>query len=204
MVGVEAVCWSDYLCPWCYIGRSRSAAIEDLGVAVTHLPYELHPEIPPEGRRVRPNGRLANVFDRIEAECAELGLPFRRPARTPNTRRALETAEVVRIAHPAAFAALDTALFHAQFVEGVALDDPAVLDALVAEAGAPAHDVRSAVDEGQGRAAVDAAMDAAREAGVTSTPAWLIGDAFLIPGVQDLATVRRWVARLIARAPLAS
>ena len=48
---VEAVVWSDYLCPWCYVGRDRTAAIEDLGVQVTPLPYELHPEIPPEGRR---------------------------------------------------------------------------------------------------------------------------------------------------------
>ena len=64
---MEARCWSDYLCPWCYVGRASSATIEELGVEVVHLPYELHPEIPPEGRAVRPDGRLGPTFDRIEA-----------------------------------------------------------------------------------------------------------------------------------------
>ena len=42
--------WSDYLCPWCYLGRDRTALMVDLGVEVTPLAYELHPEIPPEQR----------------------------------------------------------------------------------------------------------------------------------------------------------
>ena len=24
---MEATCWSDYLCPWCYVGQDRSAQI---------------------------------------------------------------------------------------------------------------------------------------------------------------------------------
>ncbi|MCU1351008.1 MAG: hypothetical protein JWM05_217 [Acidimicrobiales bacterium] len=196
---MEATCWSDYLCPWCYVGRSRTAVMEDLGVTVTHLPYELHPEIPPEGRPVRPDGRLSAVLDHIGAECEVLGMAFRRPTRTPNTRRALETAELVRRHHPAAFPALHDALFRAHFADGLALDDPAVLDALVADAGAPADAVRQLVDEGDGGLALQQSMEAARAAGVTATPAWLVDESFLIPGVQDEATVRRWIGRMVAR-----
>ena len=196
---MEATCWTDYLCPWCYLGRHRSEVIEDLGVPVHHRPYELHPEIPPEGRPVRPDGRLGPTFDRIEAECAEIGRPFRRPTRMPNTRRALETAEVVRIEHPAAFARLDESLFRAHFAEGLPIDDRDLLDELVADAEAPPDAVRDAVGRGVGWQAVDASMQDARAAGVTSTPSWLIGDAFLIPGAQEPETVRRWVSRLLDR-----
>jgi len=196
---VEATCWTDYLCPWCYLGRHRSEVIEDLGVPVHHRPYELHPEIPPEGRPVRPDGRLGPTFDRIEAECAEIGRPFRRPTRMPNTRRALETAEVVRIEHPGAFTALDESLFRAHFAEGLPIDDRDLLDELVTAAGAPPDAVRDAVGRGVGWQAVDASMQDARAAGVTSTPSWLIGDAFLIPGAQEPETVRRWVSRLLDR-----
>jgi len=196
---VEATCWTDYLCPWCYLGRHRSEVIEDLGVPVHHRPYELHPEIPPEGRPVRPDGRLGPTFDRIEAECAEIGRPFRRPTRMPNTRRALETAEVVRIEHPAAFTPLDESLFRAHFAEGLPIDDRDLLDELVTAAGAPPDAVRDAVGRGVGWQAVDASMQDARAAGVTSTPSWLIGDAFLIPGAQEPETVRRWVSRLLDR-----
>ncbi len=165
-------------------------------MTVVHLPFELHPELPAQGRRVRPDGRLQRTFDRIEAECTQAGMAFRRPTRMPNTRRALETAEAVRRGHPTAFAPLHAALFHAQFATGEPIDDPDVLDRLVAEAGAPADEVRTAVDTGAATIAVAESMARAREAGVASTPSWLLGAGFVVPGVPDRATFVRWIDRL--------
>ncbi|CAN5421043.1 DsbA family protein [soil metagenome] len=196
---MEAVCWSDYLCPWCYVAQHRDVLLRRLGVTVVHLPYELHPEIGPEGRKIRPDGRLRATFDRIEAECARAGLPFRRPEHMPNTRRALETAEVVRQRRPDAFPALHAGLFAAQFATGERLDDPTVLDTIVAAAGGPPDVVRAAVDAGEGRTLVDASMVRARGAGVTSTPTWVIGEGFVVPGALDPATMERWVTKLLAR-----
>ena len=42
---MEATCWSDYLCPWCYLGQDRSALMASLGLEVVHLPYELLAEV---------------------------------------------------------------------------------------------------------------------------------------------------------------
>ncbi len=197
---MEAVCWSDYLCPWCYVGQHRDTVLESLGVSVTHLPFELHPEIPAAGRPVRADGPMQETFDRIEASCAEVGLPFRRPTRTPNTRRALETAEWVRVHHQAAFPALHRALFHAQFVTGEALDDADVLDRLVTDASGSAVEVRAAVDRGDAAALVAASMHRAREAGVMSTPTWLVGE-LVLPGALDPASMKRWVKKILARNP---
>lgn len=199
-MAVEAVCWSDYLCPWCYVGQHRDTVFASLGVAVTHLPFELHPEVPAGGRPIRPDGRMQETFDRVEAACVEAGLPFRRPTRTPNTRRALETAEWVRVHHEAAFPALHRALFHAQFATGEALDDADVLDRLVTEAGAPAAEVRDAVNQGDAAALVAASMHRAREAGVLSTPTWVVGE-LVIPGALDPASIERWVRKILARNP---
>lgn len=196
---VEAVCWSDYLCPWCYVAQHRDDLLRRLGVEVVHLPYELHPEIGPEGRRVRPDGRLQHTFDRIAVECEAAGLPFRPPTRMPNTRRALETAELVRQRHPDAFAAVHRGCFAAQFATGHPLDDADVLDEIVDRAGAPVAEVRTAVDAGAGRELVEASMARARAAGVTSTPTWVIGDGFVVPGALDPATMERWVTKLVAR-----
>ncbi len=194
------MCWSDYLCPWCYVGQARSAQMEELGLTVVHRPFELHPEIPPAGRPVRPDGRLAPTFARVEAECEAAGLPWRAPTRMPNTRRALEAAEWVRVHHAEAAAALHAALFHAHFAAGRALDDPAVIDELVAESGAPVDAVRAAVTDGQASQLVDASMHEARAAGVSSTPTWVLHDGFTIPGALDAATVHRWVSKVVARA----
>ncbi len=197
---MEATCWSDYLCPWCYVGQDRSSQIASLGVAVVHRPYELHPEIPASGAPIRPDGRMAPTFARIAAECAEVGLPFRAPQRMPNTRRALETAEWVRIHHPGSADALHAALFAAHFATGLAIDDPDVIDQLVAEAGAPAADVRAAADGGRATPLLEASMAEARSAGVSSTPTWVLNDGFVIPGALDRATLDRWITKIVAKA----
>jgi predicted DsbA family dithiol-disulfide isomerase len=197
---VEAVAWSDYICPWAYLGRDRTRVLVDLGVAVTTLPFELHTEIPAGGRPNRRGGRLDHVFDVVEAECVEIGVPFRRPERTPSSRRALETAEVVRRLAPGAWVALDESLARAHWVDGHDIADPEVVDHLVADAGVDPVEARELVADGVGTTALRASMDRARELGVTATPAWWVGDALLIPGAQPRETMRRWVRRLLERA----
>ena len=196
---IQAVVWSDYLCPWCYLGRDRTALLESLGVTVTPLPYDLHPELPPVGRRVSPTGRLAEVHARIGAECAAVGLPFNPPEHIPSTRLALSAGEVVRGRRPEAFAALDAALFDAVFVTGEDIGDPDVLAEVVSRSGVDGGEVVDAVARGEGADEVRASIDAAHEVGVTGTPAWLLDGRLLIPGVQDRETIERWVARLTTR-----
>jgi predicted DsbA family dithiol-disulfide isomerase len=197
---VDAVVWSDYLCPWAYLGRDRTRLLRHLGVTVAVLPFDLHPEVPIGGRAVSPGGRLAAVFRHIAEECEAVGLPFRAPQRIPNTARALQSSVLVQQGYPEAFAALDDALFEAVFLHGLDLADPSVLDTLVAAAGADAQEVRAAVDGGVAAAAVAASTAAARERGATGTPTWLLDGRLLVPGVQPRAAFERWVRRLRERA----
>ena len=196
---MEALLWSDYLCPWCYLGRDSTATMTELGVDVTHLPYELHPDVPLSGRAVRPDGRLAALLAHIGAQCAEVGLPFRLPARMPNTRRALESAEVVRAQWPDRFDAVDAALFEAVFVTGDDIGATGVLDAVLERAGAPALEVGRAVDAGVGAQLVDAAMELARSHGVASTPTWLLDGVLMIPGAQPRDVLTRWIESIRRR-----
>ena len=173
-------------------------------MTVTSLPYELHPEIPVGGisleERWGSRYREASaMYDRIEAECEKAGLPFRRPARVPNTRRALQTAEWVRRHHAEAFDTLERSLFHAHFVDNRPLDDPDVLDELVMAAGTDAHAARQAVEAGAMDAALRESMDAAIDANVTGTPAWLLDGRLLVPGAQPRDLFEIWVARLRER-----
>jgi predicted DsbA family dithiol-disulfide isomerase len=173
-------------------------------VTVTSLPYELHPEIPVGGisleERWGSRYREASaMYERIEAECERAGLPFRRPVRVPNTRRALGTAEWVRRHQPDAFDAVDRSLFRAHFVDNRPLDDPAVLDELVAAAGADADAARDAVGSGAMEGALHESMEAAIDANVTGTPAWLLDGRLLVPGAQPRDLFEIWVTRLRER-----
>ena len=194
--------WSDYICPWAYLGRDRTAVLRSLDVDVVPMPYELHPEIPAEGRRIRPDGRMARVYAGIAEECDAVGLPFRAPTHVPNSRRALATAEVVRRRAPERFAALDAALFAGHFVEGRDLNDADVLDDIVGEAQLPANEIRAQVEAGEGIDAVTASMVRAHANGVAATPAWLFGrdgEGLVLPGVQPRELYERIVTRLRAR-----
>jgi predicted DsbA family dithiol-disulfide isomerase len=193
---VHATLWRDYLCPWCYLGRDRTAILESLDVEVTPRAYELHPELPLEGRAVRPGGRFTAVLESIAAECEAIGLPFRRPSRVASTRRALEVSEVVRTVAPEAFATVDAAFYDAQWVHDQDLGDPEVVDRIVVEAGADLDAVNAGLAAGDGARAVAASMAEAREHDVTGAPSWWLDDRLLVPGVQDPTTLRRWVERL--------
>jgi predicted DsbA family dithiol-disulfide isomerase len=197
---MQALLWRDYLCPWCYLARDRTRLIESLGPEVVALPYDLHPEIPPEGRAIRPGGRLDQVLDHIADECAAVDLPFRKPRRTPRTRRVLEIAEVVRTHQPASFAMVDDAFYRTHWVDGGDLGRDETVRELLADAGVDADEILDLVDDGTGAALVETSMREAREHGVTATPAWLVGD-LLIPGVQSRETLNRWVSKLVGGAP---
>jgi len=196
---MHATVWSDYICPWAYLGRDRTALLRSLGVTVTSMPYELHPDIPAGGRRVRSEGRLAGVYAYIAEQCSEVGMPFRAPTLVPNSRRALETAEVVRQREPDRYAAVDDALFAGHFVDGVDIGEPDVIDGIVGATGIDAAAIRALVDEGAGSAAVQASIVDAHDHGVAATPAWMFSEELVIPGAQPRELFERVVARLRAR-----
>lgn len=195
---LQAVVWSDYLCPWCYVGLARTALLEDLGVSVTPLPYELHPEFPPDGLPLA-DDRGRRLYARIAEECRAAGMELRKPTRLPNTRRALATSEWVRLHASDAHPGLHRALFEAAFVHGLDIGDAEVVDALVADAGADAAAARAAVEAGELDAALALSREQAIDAGVAGTPAWLIDGRLLIPGIQAPDVFERLVTRLRAR-----
>jgi predicted DsbA family dithiol-disulfide isomerase len=183
------------------VGLDRSKFLQDLGVTVVTLPLEIHPEIAVGGLSLADRwgahyGEALAMYERIERECEAAGLPFNRPARVPNTRRALSTAEWARLRAPDAAATLERALFEAHFVDNRPLDDPAVVDELVAAAGADAAEARRAVEGGELDEPVAASHTTAAHLGIRSTPTWLIGGRALIPGAVPRDVFRSVVSRL--------
>ena len=92
---------SDAICPWCWIGkRNLEGALAELGwdAELTWHPYQLNPEMPPEGvaraeYRAAKFGSLERSQEldaQVTAAGDAAGLEFRldRQARTPNTLNA--------------------------------------------------------------------------------------------------------------------
>jgi len=129
--------------------RSSKTAVCD----VIDLPFQAHPEIPPEGRAVGP--RSGAMVALIEDEARRGGLPINWPQRLPNTRMALAAAEWTRRHEPSSFPALEKALFAAHFVLGEDLGDQRIVESHAADAGVDVARLRAALDDGSARALVD-------------------------------------------------
>lgn len=195
---MDAVCWSDYLCPWCYVGQDRTALLRSLGVRVVVLPFELHPNIPVGGVTRSPKAERWVV---LAAEAEDAGLPFTPPERWPNTRRLLEVSEWVRRTQADhAFEAFHASVFAAYFGEGRAVDSAEVQGELLSAVGVDPAEAWAAVNGGEPARWVEGSAALAREVGVAGTPAWLLGGegGLLVPGVQPRSFFERIVAKLTA------
>jgi predicted DsbA family dithiol-disulfide isomerase len=164
--------WYDFLCPFCYVGQSRSAILVRHGLRVVELPFQAHPDIPPGGIVAGP--RNGPMYAMLEREAKEAGLPLRWPPRLPDTRRALAAAEWARQHQPRAFPQFHKGLFEAHFVLGEDLEDPAVIDQHASESDIDLATLHAALANDSAEAAVTEAEMIGRKHGVQGTPAWLL------------------------------
>lgn len=199
---IDVVVWSDYLCPWCYLGLDRAAYLEEHHDAVvTWMPYDLHPEIPEGGvdarrayERVAPGQREA-YMERLRDLTDEAGLPFEPPEHIPKTRRALEASEWVRRHQPGQFPRFHERLFEAYWAEGRDLERAEVLGDLAVECGVDGDAMAGALAGQTTGDAVDRSTELAQRVGVSGTPGWLIEGQVLVPGAQPHETFDRVITR---------
>ena len=202
---------SDVACPWCAIGYRRlEQALEaldgEVDVELVWQPFELNPDMPPEGEPIlehlcRKYGQDAASIERTQGEmmtlAAELGLNFE----GARQRRAHNTFDAHRVLAWAAEhgreTALQLALFDAYFGEAKRPSDPAVLREKAEQAGL---DGDAAEDVARSRRYADTVRAAERrfmESGVTAVPGFVLDGRYLIKGAQPpgrLAEAIRQVA----------
>jgi predicted DsbA family dithiol-disulfide isomerase len=125
--------WYDLICPFCYVGQAQSAVLQQRGLQVVELGFEVHPETPAVGRFVGP--RQGRMYEALEQEAKRAGLPLRWPDRIANSRRALSAVEWVRQSQPERASAFRAALFRAHFSLSQDISDEATIVAHAASAG---------------------------------------------------------------------
>ena len=172
--------FSDYVCPWCYLGSARVARLQkEHGVRVKFVHFPLHPETPPEGKSLEAlfAGRgydIPKMQAQMRARMAAEGLPYGDRKMTFNSRLAQELASWA-VSQPGGEAIHD-ALFRAYFVEGKNIGDPDVLAEIVEKVGLPLEQAREVLEKRTHKAAVDADWEKSREYGVTGVPTYVVGD----------------------------
>jgi len=196
------VAYSDYVCPWCYIGLHRIEQLRrEYPVDVEWRPFELHPETPRTGADLR--GRLGNAarvrayVGNIAGLAAESGIAMRMPEVVSNSHLALEAAEFAREA--GGFEAYHRALFRAYFEEGRDIGDADVLCDVARGCGVDDQGLRRALAEETYRERIDRVTEEARADEILSTPTFIFTGGFRLVGAQDYAVFASVTGRLLAR-----
>jgi predicted DsbA family dithiol-disulfide isomerase len=168
---------------------------------VVWLPFDLHPEYPPEGIPLaelhRRYGMGAGEADPLRDRFAASGLEYNRPDTVPNTRLALRLSELAR--EHGLHDQFHDRLMDAYWSEAVNIGDPEELRRLAAEVGLAADDVERVI---AGPSAylkvVEGSTTQAHSIGVNGIPAFLLDRRLLVLGAQPLEVFRHAFAQLIA------
>lgn len=211
---------SDVSCPWCVIGlRSLETALarigDELKVHLHFQPFELNPNMPPEGQDITEHltqkygstaEELAQSRENLRARGEALGFTFRmeRRSRVYNTFDAHRLLHWAELEGNAQALRLKHALFSAYFTDG---DSPASHEVLVrAAVAAGLNGVRAkevlATDVYTNE--VRARQRFYRKQGINAVPAVIINDRHLIEGGQPPELFERALRQIAAEAESAT
>src|SRR6266851_2374002 len=189
---------SDVICPWCFIGKRRlekavAALRGQQDVRVRWHPFQLNPTMPKEGMN-RKEYRTAKFgsWERslgLDAQVTAAGqgegitFAFDKIVRTPNT---FDAHRLIWLADQEGVQdAVVEAVFRAYFTEGRDISRAAVLLDVVAEAGLDRGRADAVLNSDEGLAAIRAAEEQARRAGVQGVPYFLINGTLALSGARE-------------------
>lgn len=193
---------SDVVCPWCAIGlQALEQAIAriggDLQVELRFQPFELNPQMRPEGEDViehltRKYGMSAEQArsngEAIRQRGEALGFTFDMDRR----RRMVNTFDAHRLLHWAGQEGLDVqralkhALLRAYFTEGRDVSSPDVLAAVAGSVGLDEARARAILASGEYADAVRARQRFYQEHGISAVPSVVFNDRHLVQGGQPV------------------
>ncbi len=203
---------SDPICPWCYIGKSNlDKALAARGThpfEITWRPFQLNPDMPPEGmdraayleaKFGGPEG-AAQVYGRIEKAAADAGLEvdFAAMKRTPNTIDAHRLIRWSKIEDRQNVVV--NQLFHRYFRQGQDISDHEVLRDVAKTAGMD-EAVTARLLSGDADVSEVRAEDAeARKMGVQGVPCFIVGGSYAVSGAQPTETWTTIIDELLEKA----
>jgi predicted DsbA family dithiol-disulfide isomerase len=188
--------FSDPVCPWCYIGKTNLdtalARMGDHPFEIAYHPFQLNPEMPPEGmdRRAYLDGKFGGREGaekayrpvREHADKAGLTIDFEGIARTPNTL------DAHRLIHWAGIeqrqGEVVQALFEAYFTEGRDIGSHDTLCDIADSAGMDAAVVARLLASGADADEIRNRDTEARKMGVQSVPTFIVAGQHAVPGAQ--------------------
>lgn len=187
---------SDVACPWCYIGKAYlDRALEarpDHLFQIEWHPYQLNPELPPEGMdrieflkaRFGSIDNIMKVHEPLLEHAEKAGVTFDLPA----IERAANSFDAHRLIHWAGLEGRQTlmvsALFKAYWRDGRDIGNPEVLADIAGEVGLDRALIARLLAGDSDRAELAQRMVHSRQKGVQAVPTFILADQYVLQGAQ--------------------
>ena len=205
---------SDVVCPWCALGATAlEQAIEnvagEVSVALTYKPFELNPNMPPEGEKavehlMRKYGRTAEDVAAGKAMQIARGEAIGFTFDLEKRSHFYNTFDAHRLLYWALQegrqVALKKILLRAYFTDGQNPSDRETLVQLAAEAGLDAAAAKDVLASGAFAEEVRELEGFYQQRGINSVPAMVLNGRHLVSGSQSVEYYEQML-RQIAKAP---
>jgi predicted DsbA family dithiol-disulfide isomerase len=205
---------SDIACPWCAVGlASLEQAIErvrqDVTVELHFQPFELNPNMPPEGEDIvehlcRKYGLTPAQVEQNQQQIAERGAAVGFEFNMAGRKRTYNTFDAHRLLHWAGEQGADAqhrlkrALLGAYFTDGLDPSAAPVLLQAVAKAGLDTERA-AAILRGDDYAAVVREQEQLYQSqGIHSVPSLILNDRYLVQGGQPVEVFERALRQIAA------
>jgi predicted DsbA family dithiol-disulfide isomerase len=203
--------FSDPVCPWCYVGKANLdralADHPDHPFVIQWHPFQLNPEMPPEGVVKRDyleakfggKARVDAIHERLRevARAAGVDMDPDKPKRMPNTLNAH------RLIHWAGIEgvqqAVVTALMRAYWSEGRDIGDLETLAVIAGENGMDRAATLRLLQSDADAEDIAARDQDARQKGVNAVPTFLIAQQYVVSGAQPPETWGKVIEELAGR-----
>lgn len=211
---LNIVYWSDYACPYCYIGEARlEKAIEELGlqgqVEIETRAFELDPEAPKTVETVTVDRfavkyhltreQAQEQIDHISQLGIEMGIDFRYATTLyTNTRDAHRLTKLAQSKNdPELAAKVSKLLFDAYFTRNEKLAEHDVLLRVAREAGLDEQEARQLLAGNQYDDEVRFDEREAMMRGIHGVPYFIINGKFTIPGALSVNAFKHTLERAL-------
>ena len=169
--------FTDYVCPWCYLGDSRIKKIKnefEVDIQLIHFP--LHPETPTEGRTlIELFGSNQEDIDQKNERMKELmileNLPYKNRTHTYNSRLAQEIGAWAQSIDNET--SIHDNFFEAYFVQGLNVGLESVILDVVSKSGLNPEEARKIIKNRLFMKNIDDDWNKSRNYGVTGVPTYV-------------------------------
>ncbi|QUJ77949.1 DsbA family oxidoreductase [Sulfitobacter albidus] len=198
------------MCPWCIIGfRQLEQALGATGVGarVRWHPFELNPNMPPEGQNLREHITEKYGIDAEQSAAnrlqmsdlgQSLGITFNwgddsRIVNSFAAHQLLDWSLEHGKQHP-----LKMALFAAHFTDGRDVSDPQTLVAIAGEVGLDKDAARRVLESGSHVDQVRERQTFWTSRGISGVPSMVFGGTYLVTGAQGAQAYAQLLKRVVA------